>query len=159
MKRMNFVSLVGDLVEYRDRVEERVWVDERDGVHGYTLMAVVESDRPEYGGRHPLLVPGRHGLELRAMLLAHWTVEGTPVFEVVVDGWLWSGRHRSWVVGDRVQHRIRDEVRDLGTAIFSRWLRLLMERRKEGYTREGFQAILMQTEEGLVRRKLQGARS
>ena len=154
MKRYNYVSLVGDLVEYRDRVDERVWLDERDRVHGYTLVAVVASDRPEYGGRHPLLIPGRQGLEMRAMLLAHRVLDGTAVVEVVVDGWLWSGQWRSWVVGDRVQQRVRDEVRDLGTAIFSRWLRSLMER---DYSGEAFLALVRQVEEGLNRQHLRRA--
>ena len=149
MKRYNYVAIMGELVEYFDKVDPRVWIDDRDGIHGYTLVAVLESDRPEYGGRHPLLIPGRQGLEARAMLIAQQALEGEKGFEVVVDGWLWSGRRRSWVVGDRVQRRVSPQVRDVAAAIFSRWLRLLLERGE--MSRDELLSLIRRSEEGLLR--------
>jgi hypothetical protein len=101
MQRNNNVFLFGFISESKQGVL-RV-----DGENTQILDMLVQTDRPENGGRHRVFVTGRQADELQHFMQAC----GKEPLEVAVLGWLHSGDETAVVMASRVTAIVPHTVR------------------------------------------------
>ncbi len=101
MQRNNNVFLFGFISESKQGVL-RI-----DGENTQILDLLVQTDRPENGGRHRVFVTGRQAAELRYFMQAN----GSDPLEIAVLGWLHSSDGAAVVMASRVTAVVPQPVR------------------------------------------------
>jgi hypothetical protein len=110
MQRNNNVFLFGFISESKQGVL-RV-----DGENTQILDLLVQTDRPENGGRHRVFVTGRQADELRHFM----HVCGKEPLEVAILGWLHSSDSAAVVMASRVTAVVPQVVRKIAIEEFRR---------------------------------------
>jgi len=110
MRRNNLVFMWGMIVDYAERE-----VKHEEGTLPL-IDLLLRTDKPEISDQHKVIVRGQQALELRCFLQA----AQPELPEVVIVGWLRSGRQESIVMAERVSVLVRHEIRQVAVEAIKR---------------------------------------